>query len=239
MNASRTARERARAELTREITATARSHLATHGAAGLSLRAVARDLDMVSSAIHRYFPSKDDLLTALIVEGYDVLGTAVEDAEAECPRSHYRSRWLTVCRAVRAWALDHRHEYALIYGSPVPGYAAPQETIAPAGRAVAAAGRVVAEAHAQKALRTPEGFPVPSTEFAPDAERMRAIVPGVPDETAARLATAWTGVFGWVSFELFGQFANVVLQRENAFEHHAACLAHLVGVVDVEAGELG
>ena len=70
------ARARVRAELTEEIKAVARRHLAESGAAALSLRAVARDVGMVSSAVYRYFPSRDDLLTALIVEAYDALGTA-------------------------------------------------------------------------------------------------------------------------------------------------------------------
>ena len=76
MNASQTARERVRAELTREIADTARRHLATEGAAGLSLRAVAREMGMVSSAVYRYFPSRDDLLTTLIIDGYNAVGAA-------------------------------------------------------------------------------------------------------------------------------------------------------------------
>ena len=122
MNASRTARERVREELTREIAEIARSQLATEGAAGLSLRAVAREMGMVSSAIYRYFPSRDDLLTALIIDGYNAIGLAAEQADAACPPGDYTERWLAICRAVRDWALAHPHEYALVYGSPVPGY---------------------------------------------------------------------------------------------------------------------
>src|ERR1700757_238703 len=84
-NAGRTARERARAELTREIKEEARRQLVTSGADGLSLRAVARELGMVSSALYRYFPSRDDLLTALIIDAYDAIGAAVEEAVAAVP----------------------------------------------------------------------------------------------------------------------------------------------------------
>ena len=146
MNAGRTARERVRAELTREITEVARRQLANDGAAGLSLRAVAREMGMASSAVYRYFASRDDLLTALIIDGYNAVSDAVEAAEAACPRADHLGRWLAVCRAVRAWALAHPHEYALLYGSPVPGYQAPQDTIAPATRAVLVFGHVVADA---------------------------------------------------------------------------------------------
>ena len=134
VNASRTARERVRAELTREITDVARAQLATEGAGGLSLRAVAREMGMVSSAIYRYFSSRDDLLTALIVDGYNAIGEAAEQANAAYAAGDYAGRWLAVCRAIRDWALAHPHEYALVYGSPVPGYQAPQQTIGPAAR---------------------------------------------------------------------------------------------------------
>ncbi len=78
MNAGRTARERARAELTDQIKLAARRQLATEGAERLSLRAISRELGMVSSALYRYFPSRDDLLTALIIDAYDALGEAAE-----------------------------------------------------------------------------------------------------------------------------------------------------------------
>ncbi|MGB6617571.1 MAG: TetR/AcrR family transcriptional regulator, partial [Trebonia sp.] len=132
VKASPTARERARAELTREITEEARRQLAETGAQGLSLRAVARELGMVSSALYRYFPSRDDLLTALIIDAYDALGEVAETAIAAGARP--RVRWLAACHAIRGWALAHPHEYSLIYGSPVPGYRAPQATVGPASR---------------------------------------------------------------------------------------------------------
>ncbi|PZG49054.1 TetR family transcriptional regulator, partial [Spongiactinospora gelatinilytica] len=147
MNAGRTARERVRAELTREIADIARRRLATHGATGLSLRAVAREMGMVSSAIYRYFPSRDDLLTALIIDGYNSIGETVERADRACPPGDHMGRWLAVCRAVRGWALANPHEYALLYGSPVPGYQAPQDTVAPAIRDVTVYGAILAAAH--------------------------------------------------------------------------------------------
>src|SRR6266542_2658703 len=122
-------RARVRAEMTEEIKAVARRHLAADGA-NLSLRAVARDLGMVSSALYRYFASRDDLLPALILDAYDSLGDAVERADAAVDRGDVLGRWLAACRAVRAWALANPHQYALIYGSPVPGYRAPQDVIA-------------------------------------------------------------------------------------------------------------
>ncbi|MBX6383326.1 MAG: TetR/AcrR family transcriptional regulator [Microbispora sp.] len=232
MNASRTARERVRAELIREITDVARRHLATEGAAGLSLRAVAREMGMVSSAIYRYFPSRDDLLTTLIIDGYNALGEAVEHAEAARARDDFTGRWLAGCRAVRDWALAHPHEYALLYGSPVPGYAAPRDTVAPAVRATAVYGRIVADAYRAGRLAPPPIFPPPPAVLAKDAEAVRAVMPGVPDDVVARAIVAWTSLFGMVSFEIFGQFDNTITHRAELFEHNMTCLARLLGLPD-------
>jgi AcrR family transcriptional regulator len=231
MNASQTARERVRAELIREITEIARRQLATEGAAGLSLRAVAREMGMVSSAIYRYFPSRDDLLTTLIIDGYNAIGAAVEKAEAACLRNDYNGRWLAGCQAVRNWALAHPHEYALVYGSPVPGYRAPEQTIGPAARGAAVFGAIVSDAHRDGALTEPApGPPVPGS-FGPDAARLRdSVLAGVPDDVAARTLTAWAGLFGLVSFELFGQFENVVTDRDAFFGYAASCLGRMVGL---------
>lgn len=231
MSASRTARERVRAELTREITDIARRQLATEGAIGLSLRAVAREMGMVSSAIYRYFPSKDDLLTALIIDGYNALGEAVEQADAGCPKGDHAGRWLAVCRAVRDWALAHPHEYALLYGSPVPGYQAPQDTVAAALRDTIVYGHIIEDAYAAGALTAPESLPPLNPALQEDLGRVRDFtMQGVPDEVVARALTAWTGLFGMVSFELFGQLNNVVEHRAELFDHNMTCLAHLIGL---------
>src|SRR5947207_15973409 len=111
-------RARVRAEMTEEIKAAARRHLAVDGA-NLSLRAVARELGMVSSALYRYFPSRDDLLTALIVDAYNAVGEAAEGARDALTGPDAKrpvARWSAVCSGVRTWALAHPHEYALIYG---------------------------------------------------------------------------------------------------------------------------
>ncbi|WP_433464543.1 TetR/AcrR family transcriptional regulator [Spirillospora sp. CA-128828] len=231
MSAGRTARERVRAELTREITEIAKRQLATEGAAGLSLRAVAREMGMVSSAIYRYFPSRDDLLTALIIDGYNAVGEAVERAEAKAGNDDYAGRWLAVCGAVRAWALAHPHEYALLYGTPVPGYEAPQDTVPAALRDTIVLARIVAEAHAAGALDPAGPCPPTPPSIAADMARARAMLPmDAPDDVIARAFTAWAALYGTVSFELFGQFDNVIEERDAYFDHTMILLGRLVGL---------
>jgi len=142
---------------------------------------------------------------------------------------------------VREWALAHPHEYALVYGSPVPGYRAPEHTIGPASRAAAVFGKIIGDAHRAGAAGAPgpatehasgtvPGPPVPES-FVPDAARLRdAILAGVPDEVTAGALIAWSGLFGLVSFELFGQFENVVTDRAAFFDHAAARLGMLTGL---------
>ncbi|MER5998640.1 TetR/AcrR family transcriptional regulator [Nonomuraea angiospora] len=228
MTASRTARERVRAELTREITDIARRQLATDGAGGLSLRAVAREMGMVSSAIYRYFPSRDDLLTALIIDGYNALGESVERADAKCRQDDYLRRWMTACHAVRDWALAHPHEYALLYGSPVPGYQAPQDTVPARIRDVTVLGRIVSDAWAAGAVQALPGEA--PRELAPEAEAIRGLMPGVPDDVLWRGLSAWTTLYGWVNFEVFGQFNNTIENRRAAFEHSMRLAASAIGL---------
>ncbi|MFF7986830.1 TetR/AcrR family transcriptional regulator [Streptomyces sp. NPDC007901] len=222
------ARARARMEVTTAIKDEARRQLAAEGAAKLSLRAVARELGMVSSALYRYFPSRDDLLTALIIDAYDSLGEAAETAHAAAADLPSAGRWVAVCEAVRGWALARPHEYALIYGSPVPGYSAPDTTIPPAARVALVLIGILREAFERRGLaRTP----VPAG-LAPEARRMAdELMPGLPPEVAVAMAAAWAQLFGLVGFELFGQFKGVVEDREQFFRHAAAQLAHGVGLV--------
>lgn len=241
---AKTARERAREQITGEIVAAARARLATEGPGELSLRAVARDVGMVSSAVYRYFASRDELLTALLVLAYDDLGAAAEQADAAVSdRAAFRERWLAVVRAIRRWAIEHPGDYALLYGSPVPGYAAPQTTVAPATRVIVVILAIITECHA--AASTPATSPRSATTFDAAAEldadadaaavagaaafvRDRGLVDAageVPTWLVYRTLMAWTTIFGTVSFELFGHLVGSVTTPSTYLDAVAARLA--------------
>ena len=224
------ARARVRAELTREITEVARRHLASAGGAALSLRAVARELGMASSAVYRYFPSRDDLLTALIVDAYDALGEAAERADTAARTGDLRSRWLAVCRAVRAWAVAHPHEYALVYGSPVPGYAAPQATIVPASRVGEVLCGLVAVGIAAGTVDPRLDATGADATLAPDIAPSMGLPTDAGGSLAARAIFAWTSLYGLISFELFGHTNNVVADHDAFFDDAAARLATVLGL---------
>jgi AcrR family transcriptional regulator len=208
------ARERTRAEITRQILDVARRHLGTDGASGLSLRAIARELGASSSGVYRYVASRDELLTMLIVAAYDALGAAAEAQEAAVARGDLAGRWSAVCDAVRGWALANPNEYALIYGTPVPGYVAPAATIAPAARVSGVLLGILTDAAAAErrtAAMTDDNVPPAGHKALQPA---RSIVGSeVPDALLQRGLMAWAALFGTVSFELFGQLHGIVGEK--------------------------
>ena len=200
MPVARTARERARKEITAEILESARAQLREVGPGELSLRAVARDVGMVSSAVYRYFASRDELLTALIIAAYDELGAAAETADdAVEDRTDHLARWMATCKATRDWSVAHPHDYALIYGSPVPGYAAPQDTVMPATRVIVRLVEIIVGAHqagSASATTVPPSEAADPSEVVADAmafiaERSEMSLEALP-ELVMRTLMAWS-----------------------------------------------
>ncbi|THV42007.1 TetR/AcrR family transcriptional regulator [Glycomyces buryatensis] len=228
MNAPRTARERARAELTKEILTAARRQLGEVGGIGLSLRSVSRELGMASSAIYRYFASRDELLTALIVEAYNEIGAAAENADL--PVADPIERWLAVWRAVREWSLANRHEFALIFGTPIPGYIAPHITVTVAGRMPLALARITSDAKRSGALIPPPGPTCDPAAIEPDMLRLLEGEEFTPGEVA-RLILAWNRLVGIISYELHGHLTNVTADDAAFFDYTARTEAALCGLI--------
>jgi AcrR family transcriptional regulator len=219
-----------RDELTREIKDAARRQLAEVGSGGLSLRAVARELGMVSSAVYRYFPSRDELLTALIVDAYDAVGAAVERAEASVRRDDFGGRWLAASVAMREWAVANPQEYALIFGSPVLGYRAPTTTIDPAARVPILLLTILSDAAAAGRSAPAAGRSIPRVIRA-DLKALRdTIAPGLTDEQLARAVMGWTQLVGSISFELFGHLNNVFHDYEAYFAFQLRGVADDLGL---------
>ena len=219
-----------RIEQTRAIQATGRRHLAEVGPAALSLRAIAREVGLVSSAVYRYFPSRDDLLTALIVEAYDELGAAVEAAESAVrDREDLAGRFLAVAGAIRDWARSNPHEYALLYGSPVPGYAAPDTTVPSAAR-VTAAFLAIAQASERRGDPLAATLPVGEQESAALQGVRDALETTVDDARLVRWLMAWSTVFGHLSLELFGHMHRGVLDYDAHFAQAMGQLAADLGI---------
>ena len=216
----------------RDIVRIGRRHLATDGGAALSLRAVARDLGVVSSAVYRYVASRDELLTLLVVDGYDELGDAVDAALERVDRADHAGRMVAIGRTVRAWALAEPATYALLFGSPVPGYEAPAEqTTGPGTRVIRRLVEVWEDAWRAGVLVAPED-PVAPRRLSRDLARIRREMGlSAPESAIARGMFAWAALFGCVSWEVFGQYGPDAFARpEDIFEHHLDALVEAVGL---------
>lgn len=198
-------RQESREHIEARIIELGRRQLVDRGAGGLSVRAIARDLGMVSSAVYRYVASRDELLTLLLVDAYSDLADTVDRAR-ETVGDLWSDDVIAIARATRRWAVAHPARWALLYGSPVPGYHAPAErTVAAGTRVVGVLFDAVAAGIATGDIRLTNNFaPQPMSS---DFERIRHEF-GFPgdDRVIAKCFLLWAGVLGAISLEVFGQY---------------------------------
>jgi AcrR family transcriptional regulator len=217
-----TRRARQRAATVGEIKALARRQLAEHDPGGLSLRAIARQMGTAPSALYRYFPSQSDLVTELCVEAYDSLAAALAAArDAQAPGNHAR-RWLAVCHAYRRWSLDHTADFALVFGTPLPGYHAPAEvTAAAAGRAMRVAADVYAAA-VQAGAADPGRAQVPIGLKTGDLWAALAgdSAPAGEPALAGIVLTAWASLLGYLVTEIFGSLTALISDTDALYQAH-------------------
>ena len=226
-----TPRDRARAQTMDDILRIGREHLAQEGAAALSLRAVARDLGVVSSAVYRYVRNRDELLTLLVVDAYNELGDEVDAALATIADYDYRAQFRTIGVAVRTWALREPARYALLFGSPVPGYAAPaDQTTGPGTRVIVALISLYERAYASGRTAVPDTVPVPAA-LRKDFDAIRSeYALTAPDALIARGVLAWAALFGAINFDVFDQYGpQTFTDRDDLFAHHLDILLETIG----------
>lgn len=231
---ARSARERVREEMTAEILAVARAHLAKEGAAALSLRSVARDLELAPSALYRYFDGRDALLSALIMSAYEALAAEAERAADHATRrdASDAERWREVPRAMRKWALERPHEWGLIFGTPVPGYEAPPDTVEPYARVAAAMVRPISHAKEAGRLRMDQSQREVSEALREAVSPVtEALFSDMPVQKVVLALQAWTTVIGVISLEVFGHWRNTILDPDAFFEATIRDVADRIGLV--------
>jgi AcrR family transcriptional regulator len=209
-------RQETRDRIEGQIIELGRRHLVTEGSAGLSLRAIARDLGMVSSAVYRYVASRDELLTLLLVDAYSELADAVDRAREAAADGSWRDQLLAIARAARRWAVDQPASWALLYGSPVPGYHAPRErTVGPGTRVVGALFDAIAAGIAAGDI--PQTNVAAAQPLSADFDRLRAEFGFSGDDSAvAKCFVLWAGLVGAISLEVFGQYGPDTLTEPGA-----------------------
>ncbi|MGF1645816.1 MAG: TetR/AcrR family transcriptional regulator [Kineosporiaceae bacterium] len=229
-------RERRRRELLDDVLATARRHVAEHGAAAMSVRAVARDIGIAPSALYRYYPSRDELLTTLIAETYveihDVLDAAVTTALA-AHQGDLLAAWVETTAAYRDWARAHSADFALVYGSPIPGYAAPEEGTRDVGRRSGEPLMRLLGAALQSGVVDLDAARAAASGMGPamrEALAARGHAQGldVPEDLAAGLVefalTAWAQLHGLVSVDVFGHLPPMAGFADEFFDRASAAI---------------
>lgn len=193
--AEETPRERYRAQVRAEIKERAREQIAASGAPGLSLNAIARQMGMSGPALYRYFAGRDELITELVRDAYRSLADVFRAAAASGADLD------GLGRALRAWALDDPQRYFLVYGTPVPGYHAPDDVTTTAREIMT----VVLDA------ARPVGGPADTTGLDAHLAEHREWAGDHPADPAAlrRALSFWTRLHGVLSLELAGHFTGM------------------------------
>jgi len=205
-----------------EIKELARRQLVERGPGALSLRGIARDMRTASSALYRYFASHEELVSALVVDAYTSLADAMAAARDEAPLDNPARQWWAISHAYRRWALANRADFALVFGTPVPGYQAPEEITGPAaGRSMAILLDTYAAA-VQAGAADPDRTQVPPSIQPGEllALLIGSSVPDCPPRQAAIALSAWVSLLGHLVGEIFGSLDHLVTDADELYRAH-------------------
>ena len=193
-------RERYRAQVRAEIKRHAWEQIATAGVAALSLNAIAKQVGMSGPALYRYFASRDELITTLIRDAYRSLADTVRAA------SDSGADLIGLARVIREWARSDPQRYFLIFGTPVPGYQAPDDTTKISFEVMTVLIEVCDAVSAGK----------PATPFDAHLKTHREWAFGHPAEatTLHRALSFWTRLHGVLSLELAGHFTGMKIDPD-------------------------
>ncbi|AFR08910.1 TetR/AcrR family transcriptional regulator [Nocardiopsis alba] len=237
-------RERVREATLGEIKGIARRHLVEHGVAGVSLRAVAREMGMTAPGLYRYVSGIDALLVAITADMFDELAEAVASADASAPPQDTELRLHRALRALRAWAIAHPAEFSVMFGPR--SRLDPDADITPALEAGSRFGSTFFALFER--LLQEKDIPFPEEEeIDPDlrvelnsfADTVGLAVHDVPVGAALVLTTCWVRVYGVVCMEVFQHLDFVMRDMEPLFESELQNMMTGLGVRyrPVEEGE--
>ena len=218
-----TMRERYRAQVRQEVKEAALRQLAEAGPGALSISAIGKQLGVSGPALYRYFASRDDLLTELVIDAYHDLAKALTAATSHVPDDRPRGRFEALARAYRRWALAEPHRYRLLFGPPLPGYEAHAQRLVEASWAAMNLLLEVLRGFAAGAAE-PSG-PLASKLTAWAQQGNQRVDPG----TALHAILIWSQLHGIVSLEIAGNFASMSIDADQLFEIQLAAITATLG----------
>lgn len=223
----------ARQESSETIKAIARQQMIENGTAGISLRGIAREMGMTAPAIYNYFPRLEDLITALLVDAFNGLGDAIDEAIARAGSAGEKIR--AGASAYRLWANANKTDFQLIYGSPIPNYEAPREVTVPlATRPLVSFYRCMMDAYIEGQLNIPSDYasvPASIEDFV--AGFLYPQYPQIKDLPMSLfylMTVLWTRVHGVVMLEIFGHLAPSIGDVDSFFEGEISIFLKQLGL---------
>jgi AcrR family transcriptional regulator len=215
-------RARLRAAMVGDIKAVARRQLAEQGPGAVSLRGIAREIGTASSALFRYFPTYNDLITALVVDAYDSLTDAMTAGRDVVDLADHAGRWYAICLAYRGWSLANPSEFALLHGTPIPGYDAPPEATGPAAGRFAGVGIGSFAAAVEAGAADPGRTQVPAGIGLGErwSDLLRGPAGGYEPRIAGIVLNAWASLQGFLVAEVLGNLSVLVDDTDSLYRAH-------------------
>lgn len=178
--------------------------IAEFGGPALSLRAIGRELNITAPAIYNYFPDRDALVTALIIDAFTSFGDWQLEARDSVPETDLMGRIEAIGLAYRDWAHAFPQRYQLIFGTPIPGYKAPVEKTFPASaRSLSALVSVIEGLRVSGKLNV-DTFPKVKPEYKASFEMWQTYGADADLLSLSVAMIVWSRVHGIVSLELQG-----------------------------------
>lgn len=225
-------RERVRAATITEIKQTALALMHEQGTTNVRFTDIARAMGMTPPALYRYFADRDELLTVLITDGYNDLGEAVAAARGAVPAEDVAGQWVAGAQAYRQWAKREPQQFTLLFGLPVPGYAAPEDgsTTEAAQRAMGQLGAVFVAAREAGKLDPPQ-LAEASPAIRACAEEKAAQYGALPAESFQAMLHTWAAVHGFITLEANGHFDWLPVEaRDELFLAHLRVTGDAAGL---------
>lgn len=215
-------RARLRAAMVDDIKAVARRQLAEQGPGAVSLRGIAKEIGTASSALFRYFPTYNDLITALVVEAYDSLTDAMAAGRDAAGPGDHAERWYAICLAYRRWSLANPSEFALLHGTPIPGYDAPPGATGPAAGRFAGVGIGAFAAAVEAGAADPGRTQVPAGLRLGErwSDLLRGPACGYEPRVAGIVLNAWASLQGFLVAEVLGNLAVLIDDTDSLYRAH-------------------
>jgi AcrR family transcriptional regulator len=228
-------RDRVRAATAEEIKQTARRILVTDGPEACSLRAIAREMGMTAPALYRYFDSHQDLIKHVVADIFteiaDGIHAAIQGA-GQASGGDMTAKMIAACREFRRWSLNHKDEFGLLFGTPLPGLEAVHDEVIDdcAAKFSGTFFALFLELWHKHPFLVPTDDEIDPSLRTQLARYREALGSDLPLGAFLTFLRCWVRLYGMVSLEVFGHMHFALDDAAPMFDITLAELVDLVGL---------